>query len=111
MPGNVSNHLMDYLAILVALISLVISMFFAIRSMQSNRRANELSENQKTASLIALLAPACKSPEQWELFIEFMANNNQLPSIITADQQFLIEALSRLEIKSEIIDGKFKVHQ
>ena len=110
MLNHFLDHILEYIAIIVAFTSFIVSTCFAIKSLLSSRRANELSENQKALLLIALLSPACKSHEQWKLFIEFMASKNKIPSIINSDQQFLIDALARLEIKAEIDGGKIKVN-
>lgn len=99
----------DYVAILIALTSLVISSYFAIKSMQSAARANELSESQKTAALIAILAPACQEPQQWKLFIEYLAKHNQLPNFSPDDEVFLANILNRLQVKARVVKGKLRL--
>lgn len=98
-----------WIAIIISLISLVISVYFAVASMKSSSKSNDLSENQKTAALISILAPACKEPQQWKLFIEYLAKNNRLPSFTEDDEYFLSNILNRLEIKAQIVKGKLRV--
>ena len=102
------THL-SIVAVAVSLISLIISSWFAWKSMQSSFKSNELSESQKTAALISIIAPACTEPHQWKLFIEYLAKNNRLPSFTDDDEHFLADILSRLEIKASIVKGKLHV--
>ena len=101
--------MINYVALAVSLTSLVISVFFAVKSMQAGKKANELSESQKTAALIAILTPACEGPEQWRLFIEYLSKNNRLPSFSEEDQGFLTSILGRLEVKADIVNGQLRV--
>lgn len=98
-----------WVAIIISLTSLVISVFFAVKSMKSSSKSNELSESQKTAALISILAPACKEPEQWKSFIEYLAKNNRLPNFTPDDEFFLSNILNRLQIKADIYEGKLRV--
>ena len=100
--------MIDILALSIALLSLTISVYFALKSQQSSHKANELSESQKTAALISILAPACEDPEQWRLFINYLSKNNRLPSFSEEDAEFLNSILSRLQIKSAIVNGRLK---
>jgi len=77
--------------------------------MQSNTKANELSESQKTAALVSIIAPACESPEQWKMFIEYLSKNNRLPSFSEDDEFFLATVLNRLEVKARIVNGKLEL--
>ena len=98
-----------YVALIISLTSLVVSVFFAIKSMQTSTRANELSESQKIAALISIVAPACKSPEQWRLFIEYLSKNDRLPSFSEEDEIFLATVLNRLSVKAKVVDGRLKL--
>ena len=100
---------LSIIAIIVSLTSLVMSSWFAVKSMHNSKRSNELSESQKTAALIAIIAPACKEPHQWKLFIEYLAKNNRLPNFSQDDEVFLADILKRLAIKAKIVEGKLRV--
>ena len=97
--------MVQMVALVIALTSLVVSVFFAMRSMQSSAKANELSESQKTAALISIIAPACQNPEQWKMFIAYLAKNNRFPYFSEGDEHFLMNVLSRLDIKLRIVEG------
>lgn len=103
----------DWVTIIISLTSLLISVFFAVKSMQSSSKSNELSESQKTAALIYFLTPACKEPEQWKLFIEYFTKNNRLPKFTPktniSHRIFPIEYFNRLQIKADIYEGKLRV--
>ena len=77
--------------------------------MESSTKSNELSESQKTAALISILSPACTEPQQWKLFIEYLAKNNRLPNFTQEDEFFLANILNRLEVKARIVEGKLQV--
>ena len=62
-----------------------------------------------TAALIDIIAPACKEPHQWKLFIEYLAKNNRLPNFSQDDEVFLADILERLAIKAKIVEGKLRV--
>ncbi|MEM6820422.1 MAG: hypothetical protein AAF558_00575 [Verrucomicrobiota bacterium] len=99
------------IALIVSITSLVISVFFAVKAMQSSKKSNDLSESQKTAALISILAPACKSPEEWKLFINYLSKNNRLPNFSNEDMEFLSKILNRLEIKGTIVNGRLKTER
>ncbi|MBX2851653.1 MAG: hypothetical protein KTR15_07915 [Phycisphaeraceae bacterium] len=99
---------MELIALVIAFASLVISVFFAVKSMQSSARANALSESQKTAALISILSPACEGAEEWKMFINYLSRNNRLPNFSEDDQEFLGRVLNRLEIKAEIVKGRLE---
>jgi len=77
--------------------------------MQSSEKSNDLSESQKTAALISIIAPACKEPEQWRMLIQYLAKNNRLPNFSKDDEFFLANILNRLSIKARIVEGRLKV--
>ncbi len=101
--------MVNYIALFVSLTSLIVTVFFAIRSMQASAVANKLSEIQKTATLISIVAPACESPEQWKLFIEYLSKHDRLPSFTEDDEFFLAKVLARLSIKASIVNGRLRV--
>jgi hypothetical protein len=77
--------------------------------MQISAKSKELSESQKTAALISIIAPACEGAHQWKLFLEYLSKNNRLPSFTNEDESFLGNILNRLDIKASIVEGKLKV--
>ena len=99
----------DYIAIIISFTSLVISAYFAVKSMKSSSKSNELSESQKTAALISILAPACTEPQQWQLFIKYLAKNNRLPNFSEEDEFFLNSILNKLQVKARIINSRINV--
>ncbi len=101
--------MVEYVALIVSLISLIVSVFFAVRSMQFDTKANELSESQKTAALISIISPACETPEQWKMFIRYLSKNERLPFFSEEDEFFLQNVLDRLSIKARIVNGKLKL--
>jgi hypothetical protein len=103
------NTTIALIALFISITSLAISVYFAIQSMRSSAKANELSESQKTAALISIVAPACESSEQWRLFIDYLSKNNRLPYFSADDEFFLSSVLNRLEIKASIVNGRLTV--
>ena len=65
-------------------------------------KLKELVDTQKTLTLLALLAPACKEPSTWESFIRYLAQGNRLQGYDKTDEKYLIELLERLGVKVDL---------
>ena len=85
------DPIISVLLMLIATIGLFISV-----------KVKEWVERQKAMALLALLAPVCKDPNIWALFIRYLAQQNRLLVCDPADEEYLIKLLERLGIKIDI---------
>jgi hypothetical protein len=99
----------NIISIVIAVISLCTSLYFATKSKKATEDAQEQAEIQKTIALISLLSPACDSPDQWQLFIKYLIKHDRLPTFTEQDHDFVYSILQRLGIKGEIVNGRIKM--
>ena len=122
--------MIDLISLIISIMSMLIAIVFSFVAMKAQRiannlstnanklarasielsdRANDLSESQKTAAIISLMAPASESSEVWKLFIEYLIDKDKLPYFNESDREFIEKLMGTLNIKCELVSGKIKL--
>ena len=82
----------DLVIIMLLLLTATIGFYISVK-------VKESAERQKTMTLLALLAPVCKDPKIWSLFIRYLAQQNRLVLCDQTDEECLIMLMDRLGIE------------
>ena len=69
-------------------------------------KVKELVDVQKTAVLLALIAPACEDQNAWAHFIRYLAHRNRLALCDQSDEAYLTKLFERLGVKIDMSETR-----